>query len=474
MDDRSLKILLPYQQRWLTDASKAKLWEASRQIGKTFALALEAVIETATHPKPIESVFGSASARQVYKAGREIRKHIKVLRVATDDILTSEKENTETIVFPGDRILNLVPSNPDTIAGFSGHVYLDEFALHKDDRAIYRTVFPSITRGYKIRIASTHRGKKTKFYELLSNAKYSHHRTTIHDAVAEGLKLTDEDGGAMTPEDLRALLNDEEAWQEEYMVEPSDEATAYLTYTMISGVENPDLDPEPDWARRLVARAEAAHAFYKRNKVDDPGFAADAAVLTLPLSASPFSLYLGMDIGRKRDLSVIWLLADRSVTAVTEAVIVLEKAPFYVQKQVLFALLPHVVTHGRACIDQSGLGMQLAEEARDRFGSLVEGIDFTAAHKETLAVTLKDGIEDYEVEIPVDPAIRDSLHSIKRIPTGAGHFRFDAERSEKTGHADHFWALALAFHALHGGRAVQPVHYVSVGRRAAAFEKGAY
>ena len=49
--------------------------------------------------------------------------------------------------------------------------------------------------------------------------------------------------------------------------------------------------------------------------------------------------------------------------------------------------------------------------------------------------------------IPKDEDIRRSLHSIKKTLTSTGKARFDAERTEQTGHADHFWALALAVHA---------------------------
>jgi phage FluMu gp28-like protein len=38
-------VLLPYQQRFVNDRSPLKVWLASRQIGKSFAVSLEAVDE---------------------------------------------------------------------------------------------------------------------------------------------------------------------------------------------------------------------------------------------------------------------------------------------------------------------------------------------------------------------------------------------------------------------------------------------
>ena len=112
------------------------------------------------------------------------------------------------------------------------------------------------------------------------------------------------------------------------------------------------------------------------------------------------------------------------------------------------AILEQVIrSGGRACIDETGLGKQLAEEAEDLYGSKVEGIDFNNTNKEALAIGLKNSIQDYVPQIPKDETIRRSLHSVKKTLTPTGKNRYDAERTEKTGRADHFWALALAVHA---------------------------
>jgi phage FluMu gp28-like protein len=465
-------LLLPAQRRWVEDTSWAMIWEASRQIGKTFAETLKAVIETWQSKRPIESVYGSASARQVYKAGREIRKHLRVLKIATEDIVTTEKDNTELIVFPGGKTLNLVPSNPDTTAGYSGNVYLDEFALHRDDRGIWRAIAPAITRGYKIRICSTHRGKKTKFYELIDNPKYSRHRTTIYDAIAEGLELKDDDGHIMTVEDLKAIIADDEIWAEEYEVEAQDESTAWLTHAMLFAIEEPDIDHEPAWVETLIEKAEEAHRIYKALKRDPDWWEFESRRLTQPLAEIEDPLDLGMDIGRTRDLTVMWLTARKPFAKKTVAVLSLKKKPFYVQKKALWALLPHVMRKGRASIDQHGIGRQLAEESQDRFGSKVEGLDFTNANKEILAVGLKDAIDDHGVLIPKDDTIHTSLHSIKKTLTATGLARFDAERNEQIGHADHFWALALAIHA--AGNTKGSIEYESIAKRAFGGMKGTW
>jgi phage FluMu gp28-like protein len=67
-------------------------------------------------------------------------------------------------------------------------------------------------------------------------------------------------------------------------------------------------------------------------------------------------------------------------------------------------------------------------------------------------------MEDKKLRIPYSPKIRADLRAVTKETTTAGNIRFTAERSEN-GHADRFWALALAIHA--AGTAAGPVNVVS-------------
>ncbi|MDE0507303.1 MAG: hypothetical protein OXI17_01545, partial [Gammaproteobacteria bacterium] len=57
-----------------------------------------------------------------------------------------------------------------------------------------------------------------------------------------------------------------------------------------------------------------------------------------------------------------------------------------------------------------------------------------------------------------DRAIRASLRKTRKTTTAAGNIRFDAE-SDSAGHADEFWALALAIEA--GGAETGPFEYAA-------------
>ncbi|MDO8632588.1 MAG: hypothetical protein Q7R41_19065, partial [Phycisphaerales bacterium] len=208
-----------------------------------------------------------------------------------------------------------------------------------------------------------------------------------------------------------------------------DEAAAFLTYEQIAGCTDPEL---------------IAH-----NNVT-------------PLASETRELFVGVDVGRLRDLTVIWVLAsnhqvgesthrqleigNRQSCFDTVALIELANAPFRAQFDVLSELLG-LRTVRRCCIDAGGIGMQLAEQLVERFGShRVQPMTFTLALKSQLAGTLRIAVEGRTICIPADERIRNDWHSVERTVSESGHFRLSAPRREGS-HADRFWAAALALHA---------------------------
>jgi phage FluMu gp28-like protein len=100
----------------------------------------------------------------------------------------------------------------------------------------------------------------------------------------------------------------------------------------------------------------------------------------------------------------------------------------------------------RAAIDATGMGAPLAESLAGEFGPRLEPVVFTAAVKEDLAYRTKRRLESRLSRLPDTHEIRRAFASVKRLVTVTGNLRFDAERTE-SGHADEFWAKALADYA---------------------------
>ena len=100
----------------------------------------------------------------------------------------------------------------------------------------------------------------------------------------------------------------------------------------------------------------------------------------------------------------------------------------------------------RICVDATGIGAMLAERLVQRWGHRAEAVTFTAAAKSELAMPLLRLLQDKQLRVPAEPEVREDLHAVRKVVTAANNVRLDADRDDR-GHADRFWALALASHA---------------------------
>jgi phage FluMu gp28-like protein len=418
-------ITMPYQRDWLNDASRFKIGLWSRQTGKSFVAALEAVLD-AVERKTLW-IFLSAGERQSRELAEKAKTHLAALKVAAEALESeffdgaSNVTQLELKIQNGSRLIFL-PANPRTARGYSGNVFLDEFAFHQDSAAIWAALFPIITRrpDLKIRIMSTPNGQDNKFFELWERGgeAWSRHKLDIYSAIEQGLDID--------AEELKAGLNDPLAWEQEFLVSFIAEEGAYLPYSLIATCQADSLAPE--W--------------------------------------NPQTSYLGMDIGRKRDLTVFCVLEKVGDVYWLRCLERLRGAMFSDQRTQLYDLIERA---RRAAIDATGLGMQLAEEARKAHGWKAEPVTFTNEVKADLAQSLRLAFEDKRLRIPDDRALRESLHAVKRTVTSAGNTRYDADRTEG-GHADEFWALALALHAAETKRG--PIEYKTIQAGRFSSEKG--
>src|SRR4051812_18178868 len=150
--------------------------------------------------------------------------------------------------------------------------------------------------------------------------------------------------------------------------------------------------------------------------------------------------YLGLDVARKRDLCVFDLGEKIGDVMWDRLRVEFRDRSFSEIKFELYRLL-RLRAVKRCCIDASGLGIQLAEEAGNEFGWKVEAITFTPAVKEELAYGLRADFEDRRLRIVSDEKLRSDILGIKKQVTTSGHIRFAGESAD--GHCDRFWALAL-------------------------------
>jgi phage FluMu gp28-like protein len=353
----------------------------------------------------------------------------RVLRLAAeehDEVLfgegTARATWTKGLRFATGASVRSLSSNPDAIAGKSGHVKLDEFALHRNQRTLYAVAKPVTQWGGTLSIISTHRGAHTVFNQILREIKeqgnpmgWSLHEIPIQAAVEQGLveRVNAKSGRSDTREEWlarqRAECIDEEQWLQEYCCVPADESAAFLA------AEHIDACSEGDCLKSLSYLASCQNP-----------------------------LFLGVDVARKRDLCVLDVGEKIGDVVWDRLRIELKDKPFSAIRAELFQLL-ELLQLKRCCIDATGLGMQMAEEAKARFGWKVEPISFTAQVKEELAFGLRTDLEERHLRLADDPRLRADLLSLRKEVGLSGNIRFAGETEES--HCDRTWAKALRQHA---------------------------
>lgn len=420
---------MPYQARWLQDKSRLKIVEKSRRVGFTYVQSYEDMLEAARQDNPLDVWFSSADESAAKEYILYVAKWARIFQVVAselDETIISRDDDIKalTIVFATGKRINALTSNPKAFRSKGGKLVLDEFAFHADQEAMWKAARPIITWGFPARILSTYNGKGNRYYRMVSESKkaiaedrpplWNLHTVTIEDAVRDGLadRIL---GRKLTPVERQAWLDaerescgDEETWQQEYMCNPVDEASAWLPWDLITANESSDAG-KPD--------------HYTGGDV-----------------------FIGWDVARHKDKSVQWAVEVVGDVRVTREVRSMQKKSFAEQHDSFDEMMDRYNAR-RACIDETGLGLPVVETAKRRWGEYrVEGVTFTAATKQHMATVGKQLFEDRKVRLPVSREIRDSHHAVRRVMTIAGNPRFDADRNE-AGHADEFWAHMLALHA---------------------------
>jgi len=433
MTEPALK-LYPYQRRWVQDDARFKIGMMARQCGKTFTSTLELALDCVRAEAQGQRrrwVILSRGERQAREAMNEgVKLHLAALSAGfkAHDYDWEPGIKALEVELPGGSKITALPANPDTARGFSANVLLDEFAFHQDSRAIWKALFPVISKpGLKLRVISTPNGKGNKFYDLMSATGdgWSRHSTDIYQAVADGLPRD--------VEELRRGAGDADLWAQEFELKWLDEASSWLPFELIAACEH------------------------------------EAAGKPEHYQGGPS--YVGIDIAARNDLFVIWVAEQVGDVLWTREIIERRRITFAEQD----ALLDDVMRRYRVlrvCMDQTGMGEKPVEDARRRHGaSRVHGVLFTASAKLELATTGKQGFEDRRIRIPEGrPELRADLHKLKKVTGATGVPRFVAE-ADANGHADRAWACFLAQYA--ASDVAAPIEFTEAPRHPRGFDNTA-
>lgn len=460
-----------YQRDFLEDTSRFQIYLKGRQLGFSFVSAARALARSQNLDdytcviasyKVDDSKEKIRYAKQIYDSLPDNYKKRKLVdnQTSLEFVSKSGRQSTGT---------RIIAQGKGPIRGKGStnvlDLVLDEFAFFGSwDSVVYTSAVPVLTRVKhgSLTLISTPLGKAGKFYEIWSESKKykNYKRRTIYwwdfSLLCKDVARARQEAPTMHTlqrveefgtEQLLELFNamDLEAFQQEFECAFIDDSTSYFPLNMVYACVMDDERKEdgmPSEQERLMARD------FKDLRHKTMG-----------------SLGGGYDVGRRKDASELTGLDDTGNGKILRLMETYKQSDFDLQERELSRFLD-IAKPTRLCIDETGLGMQMAEGLKKKYGGQVEPIPFTNSTKEAMAIALHKEFEKGRsgILIPNDRDLISQIVAIKREVTSTGAFRYSVERNEKH-HGDKFWSLALANWAVDNGRKKEYFFYAgSVSR----------
>jgi phage FluMu gp28-like protein len=422
-------VLERYQAALLQNHSRFRWVTKARQVGFSFLFALEALARCHIRDNHT-TVFVSYAlsdavekiliARQVYEE-LPLEYQKKLVTDSKTELAFESNRRRGGL----SRILSVPSKAP---RGKRGDIVLDELAHYVADREVFRGSTALILRGNsQLTGCSTPLGRRGIFWEVAEEElrKYPHYsrlevpwwlcRFFCKDptrAAVEGPAMSTEErvatfGLPSIHEQFDSLPIED--FQQELETVFVDESFSYFPYELILPCTSDELvmyvDPTdfPVPEGRIVA---------------------------------------GFDVGRTRDHSELAVFEEKAGRFTCRLLRRYEQIPFADQEGDLRRLLDTLPV-ARLSIDQSGIGMNLAENLARDYPQVVREV-FTNEAKERWATDFKILLQRKDVVLPRARDLVGQIHSIKRRVLASGKVNFDAERSNRGGHADRFWAVVMA------------------------------
>ncbi len=393
---------LEYQQRWIYDPATVALALKSRQIGFSDGTAARCIDRGLYLRRP--QIVISASQGLADELLRTIRTHCEILEALGNRAATAyATNNSECIEWrSGGRVIAL-SSSKRTGRSFHGDVYFDEFAFHEDPDGLWSAAAPMATRGdWQLRVLSTPNGAQGLFYkwaEAEPPAGWSIHRVSVDDAERQGMAVN-------RAKLLELVGGDERLFGEAYLLQFLDADLQYLPTALLQAALA--------WDGALPDLGEAVW-------------------------------YAGLDVGRKRDVTALAILAVVKGVAYVVAVFTCPRTRFAEQKQ-LIREARKMFAWETLHIDETGLGTQLAEELVEEFGpEEAIPVQFTEQSKADLCTRTLRWLKNKRLRLPKDTTgalLVKQGASLRRVVTKANHVTYQFPRTP-TGHGDEFTSVML-------------------------------
>ena len=416
--------LLPYQRRWVQDRSGLKVCEKSRRIGMSWAEAYDAMLYAAgDHGDVYYQSYALDMTRGFVDDAAWWARAAQIGAGAVGETVIDLGDGQEHPAFrlplASGREIVAMTSAPRAFRskGRPGDLgIVDEAAFVDNLDAVLKSAMAFRVWGGRVHVLSTHNGEGSAFDALAKDIREGArpgrlHRIDFAQAVGDGLY------DAVCRISPTPPAPDEAAWVDAIRAEYGDSAEEELDCVPLAAGGR--------WLPWALIRA-AEHA--------DAGH---------PALWGGGETWVGVDIARRRDLWVAVVVERVGRVLWVRELVARQGVPFAEQHAIVARLVAEY-RPVRVAIDQTGMGEEFVEIEKARHGQhRVEGVLLTSGRRLDCATALKERLQDDALRLPVDDALRRDLHGVRQEQGVTGAARLVADRG-RDGHADRFWALALA------------------------------
>lgn len=434
-----------FQMSHLNDDSTFRIEVKSRQIAWSWLSAAESLADALLDKR--DSVYVSINQDEAMEKIRYARHAYDCLRITgipkiiRDSLTDIEFDN-------GARLTSLTSKAPRGRA--RANLYLDEFAHVGGDRQIYTATLPIISKGGRLRIGSSPFGSIGVFWEIFDEAVrpypgFTRKRTPWWEvqAFCKDVRLAWHLAPKMpTEERIDRFGNDRiiaiysniflEDFQQEYECAFNSVTDAWFAWQEIRDAQDPKLSC-------FKANCYGKSVGGAINAIESLARLIEAGRIEHVFAG-------GIDIGRKKDATEIFLVGVGRDHYPLRLMISLKNTEFETQRDIMTYMLNRLPI-GRLMVDKTGIGMNLAESLHKLYPYKVYPVDFTIPAKIMWAGDAKALLQSKKTPIPVDRDLAYQIHSLKRIVTASKQLRFDVDKSETKSNADMAWAWMLSLSA---------------------------
>jgi len=408
-----------YQQAVINCPDRFRTVRKPRQLGMTTCFAIEALVDAITYDDYIICIV-SPTKRQSGRMMQYIKKAFYRLERIYKQKIPTAKFTTEEVYFHHGSEIHSLPNNPAGIEGFDcNHGIIDEaglFVLTEGERIIDSIVGSLAAKQGRLTVSGRPHGKRGLLWQYWdgSNEKYApftHFKYTWKDRAAEDSKYGVEVG---RHKKILTKLQFAEVYDAEFI----EEGILVFPHALL----------EPaltlwDKENYIIMHHEG----------------------TPQLSRAR---YVGVDFGRKRNLTEIHVLQKESNgTLRTLMMHTLSKTNFELQKKYIDDLMVRV-NPIQMRIDERGMGLPLLDYFENKHGKRVQPLGLKeGASKEKLILQCRNAFADGIIAIPHNDTLYEQLHCFQKDYTDKGNVVYSGKVDETDFMDDKVIALVAAVEA---------------------------